>query len=81
MTSSHRVTSTEGISEGDGEDTAPRSSDHSRSLHWARLVLCAVGITAAIAVWALGGPPAVACAVAAAAAGGAGWQITVIVRR
>ncbi|MEU9272306.1 hypothetical protein AB0E04_43940 [Streptomyces sp. NPDC048251] len=81
MTSSHRVTSTEGIPEGDGEDTAPRSSDHSRSLHWARLILCAAGITAAIAIWASGGPPIVASAVAAAAAGGAGWQITVNVLR
>ncbi|MFJ4683763.1 hypothetical protein [Streptomyces sp. NPDC088789] len=53
----------------------------SRALHWAQLTICAVGIIGAVAIWAFGGPPLLAGAVATAAAGGAGWQITFIVRR
>ncbi|MEU5243640.1 hypothetical protein AB0G81_05900 [Streptomyces asoensis] len=75
------MTSTDGIPEASSEDTAPPPGDHNRSLHWARLILCAAGIIAAIAIWAFGGPPLVAASVATAAAGGAGWQITVNVRR
>ncbi|KOV74335.1 hypothetical protein ADL00_02395 [Streptomyces sp. AS58] len=62
---------------GDGSSPSPAG----RALHWAQVVLCAGGIIAAITIWALGGPPLLAGAVATAAAGGAGWQITVHVRR
>ncbi|MFJ2264703.1 hypothetical protein ACIOKD_41710 [Streptomyces sp. NPDC087844] len=83
MTSSHRVTPGDGTSEEDrdGEHATTPPRDTSRALHWAQMGLCAGGITTATAIWALEGPPLIAAAVATAAAGSAGWQITVNVRR
>ncbi|MFD7994718.1 hypothetical protein [Streptomyces mexicanus] len=68
------------ISEGHGENTDAPLPD-TRALHWAQFTLSAGGLIAAIVIWALGAPPLVAGAVATAAAGSAGWHVTVHVRR
>ncbi|MFE6357578.1 hypothetical protein ACFVOO_32520 [Streptomyces rochei] len=82
MTSNHRMASTDGIPEPvPVESTAPHPHGHHRTLQWAQLILTASGITAALTIWMMNGPPLIAAAIATAAAGNAGWQITVNVRR
>ncbi|WP_159107575.1 hypothetical protein [Streptomyces rubrogriseus] len=81
MTPHHRVTSAERIPEPGSEDLSPRPREHNRALQWAQLILTTAGITAALTIWTMDGPPLIAAAVATAAAGSAGWQITVNVRR
>jgi hypothetical protein len=81
MTSNHRAASTDGTPEPARAESAAPPSDHRRALQWAQLILTAGGITGALTIWALNGPPLIAVAIATAAAGNAGWQITVNVRR
>ncbi|MEU5757107.1 hypothetical protein [Streptomyces sp. NPDC047829] len=82
MTSNQQVTSTDGIPEpARVESATPHPHGHHRALQWAQLVLTTGGITAALTIWAMNGPPLIAAAIATAAAGNAGWQITVTVRR
>ncbi|GAA2615665.1 hypothetical protein GCM10010304_81270 [Streptomyces roseoviolaceus] len=81
MTPSHRVTSDDGTPVDGAEDSGTHSRNHSHGLRWAQLLLSALGAAGAITIWALEGPPLVAAAVATAAAGSAGWQITVTVKR
>ncbi|MEU4088954.1 hypothetical protein [Streptomyces aureus] len=80
---SHRVTPTDRTPDENAEQaTSTPARDPGRTLPWAQPLLCAAGITAAVVVWALGGPPTLAVALATATAtGAAGWQITVNVRR
>jgi hypothetical protein len=76
------VTSTDGIPHENDENNNARPRTGGRALRWAQLILCAGGVSAAIAIWALGGSPLLAGAVATAVGlGNAGWHITVNVRR
>ncbi|MFE2696969.1 hypothetical protein [Streptomyces mirabilis] len=82
MDSSDRATPSDATPNANGEgDGTTTPHNHNRALHWVQTALSAGGIIAAITIWALGGPPLIAAAVATAAAGGVGWQITVNVRQ
>ncbi|MCX4459882.1 hypothetical protein OG585_44975 [Streptomyces sp. NBC_01340] len=76
------MTSTDRIPHENDENNNALPRPGGRTLRWAQLILCAGGVSAAIAIWALGGSPLVAGAVATAVGlGNAGWHITVNVRR
>ncbi|MGW1538557.1 hypothetical protein [Streptomyces aureus] len=82
MDSHHRATPSDATPNANSEDDHPtRPHNDSHALRWAQTGLSAGAIIGAITIWALGGPTLVAVAVATAAAGGVGWQITVNVRR
>ncbi|MFF9100026.1 hypothetical protein ACF1AU_05460 [Streptomyces rubrogriseus] len=52
------------------------------ALRWAELLLCGASVAAAVTIWAMGGPPEVAIAVACVVPlSDAGWRITIHIRR